>query len=49
MASSQKSVFGGAGTNLVKGVVPGARLEVPMEIGVDKGAGSTWGKAGPSR
>ena len=50
MASFQKSgVVVGAGAVLVKAVVPGARVEVPMEQGIDKGTGSTLGKAGPSR
>ena len=49
MSAQGSSAVVGAGTNLLKGVVPGARMEVPMELGEDQGAGSTWGKAGPSR
>ena len=47
MAHSQKSVVvGGAGVLLGSGV-PGARIEVPMDVGDDKGAVTTLGKAGP--
>ena len=47
MANFQKSVVvGGAGGVLGAGI-PGARMEVPMEVEVDKGVVTTLGKAGP--